>query len=470
MIAKFKSLEEEESASKIKNKKGNTTNTLPLRERNPNTPDFNGLHHCAPASLSIPADQDNFDEGVENKNEIDDDLESSTPPSTTNSTFIATAKPSKADVRTAKRAAKSAKSQLKSLKNQTKLSALVSVKSRDVEHVALVLHGEQQDATDAGSNGTGSGTGDAMFTARHPLADDKSIEDVIERNRRYVANIQSHKAALLREASGRRKKERMKRVEKQKMVQKGQGKRHGKRDEFDTEPDSLSKEEDDEMLIDAILARFDIVIPKISTAPTAASDDHFSLRNKRHSSSSNPTHSHTHGSMSSTPSLSHSHGHTKLAVLAQLRVTIADDLIKHENEQRNTLIRAGGFWRYVGRPVFERMCVIGERICWRTGVIRHDGGEDNEEQEQQDDIEGAEGLEAEGDEDDVEGNADEGADINVGELADVKRLETETLQLRLEDGVTPGEKEWTKAPAKAGGKKNRVKNAGEGITLKFVKP
>ena len=56
-------------------------------------------------------------------------------------------------------------------------------------------------------------------------------------------------------------------------------------------------------------------------------------------------------------------------MLAQLRVAIGEDLKKHENEQRMTCIRAGGFWRYVGKGVFERMMRVGERIDWRTGVI-----------------------------------------------------------------------------------------------------
>lgn len=87
-------------------------------------------------------------------------------------------------------------------------------------------------------------------------------------------------------------------------------------------------------------------------------------------------------------------------------MAVSEDLQKHENEQRQTCIRAGGFWRYVGRPVFDRMCEISETIDWRTGAIKREGegekdggegegGEEKEEEEGEGEGDGVEGQEEE---------------------------------------------------------------------------
>ena len=311
---------------------------------------------AAPAPLFIPDDQthSNDHESEEENKAGSPSSNSATTPSTTSSTT--TPRLTKADARAAKRAARSAKSQRKSLKNQTKLAYTVSVKATDVEHIAITLHGSSFTA-DPSSNDASAA--DAKEGARHPLASDKTIEDVIERNRRYCSSIQAHKAYLLREVGGQRKKERRERVKKQQAKQKDY--RMGRARNFvqeDADDADGRKEEEDGLVVDAILTKLGITSTSSSSSSTTIADGYLTTTpNKRHSTSS------ASGSLSS-------HGHSKHALIAQLRVAIAEDLQKHENEQRHTLIRAGGFWRYVGRQVFERMCEIGERIDWRTGMIK----------------------------------------------------------------------------------------------------
>ncbi len=357
-MAEIKSIEEEESVLSGKNKK-DFKFSLPLRERDPNTaPPTAAVHangnrrHAAPGPIIIPDDHAHTNEH-ESGDENDEHSPSSattTTPSTTSSTT--TPRLTKADTRAAKRAAKSAKSQRKSLKNQTKLACTVSVKASDVEHIASVLHGSTFSIDSTSNNAA-----DAEEGARHPLASDKNIEDVIERNRRYLGHIREHRAYLLREVGGQRKKECRERVKKQQAQQKDYRMGRARRGFHEDEEDEESKvAEEEEQVVDAILTKLGITITANSLAASSA-DRHPTTPNKRHS-------------VSSTSGTSSSHTHTKQTVIAQLRTAIAEDLQKHENEQRHTLIRAGGFWRYVGRQVFERMCVIGEKIDWRTGMIK----------------------------------------------------------------------------------------------------
>ena len=382
LVAQIKTIEAEESTSNGRSKKELAFDHFnrALRERDPNTPppdavaapaDANGRRrHAAPAPLVIPDDEADHQSETEN-DEHSPSTASVTTPSTASSTTMP--KMTKADARAAKRAAKSAKSQRKSLKNQTRHADAVSVKASDVEHVAAILHGPSFNATAV------DGTADPEEGARHPLASDKTIEDVIERNRRYVSNIHKHRAALLREIGGRKKMERRERVKKQQAQQQDYtlGRvRRGHHEEV--EDPAQAAEEEEGMLIDAILLKLGITI---ATSLTSTADTHSTTPNKRHSSSA---------------SASSASGQNKHALLANLRIAIAEDLQKHENEQRHTLIRAGGFWRYVGRQVFERMCVIGERIDWRTGMIKK-------------------GVEGGGAADAQEGDGEEGAGEQEGE-------------------------------------------------------
>lgn len=307
----------------MRNKKGRGT---ALHERDANVP----IHGNA---RNQPLDDREHDDEQENDLTTADDTASISAPSTTSSgTKIP--KPTKAEQRAAKREAKDAKSRRKSLKNQSKHTG-IALRGSDIEAVALVLHGEQ--STDES----------------HPLATDKCIEDVMERNRRYVTSIREHKALLLKEVGRTRKLE---------------AERTARRARKRKERDSISSgggqlghmgadgnimDEEQEALVNAVLIKFGITT---DTAGDGSVTPATPITPKRASSGGN-------GKATQEMAM----------VLAQLRIAIADDLLKHENEQRQTCIRAGGFWRYVGRQVFERMMDVAERIDWKTGMQKKPG-------------------------------------------------------------------------------------------------
>ena len=56
-----------------------------------------------------------------------------------------------------------------------------------------------------------------------------------------------------------------------------------------------------------------------------------------------------------------------LAIASKLRTAIKTDLDKHENEVHARYVRAGGFWRYVGKTVFERMTDVARDLDVSTG-------------------------------------------------------------------------------------------------------
>jgi len=58
---------------------------------------------------------------------------------------------------------------------------------------------------------------------------------------------------------------------------------------------------------------------------------------------------------------------TVMAVVTKLRAAIKTDLEKHENEVHARYVRAGGFWRYVGKTVFERMTEIAAELDVGSG-------------------------------------------------------------------------------------------------------
>ena len=351
----------------VKKRKSNTF-TVALRERNPNAPlaapapNPNGRRRHIPAPLVIPGDQADYGAyDFEDDENTEQSLSNASVTSPSTETSSTTPKLTKADARAAKRAAKSAKSQRKSSKNQTKLAHVVHVKAAAVDNTAIILHGPSFIHTT-------SKTGQGDRRARHPLASDKSVEDVMERNRRYVASIHEHKRALLREIGGKKKQERRRQVKKQQTQQKDYKMSRSRRSivTADDEDDELkAAEEEESRFVDAIIGKLGITPPSTPTSmPTTP---------KRLSTSS-------------ASGGSSSHGHSKQALLAQLRVAIAEDLQKHENEQRHTLIRAGGFWRYVGRQVFDRMCEVGEKIDWRTGEIKKGDVDEAEEEEKAEDL------------------------------------------------------------------------------------
>ena len=344
LVAEYKKLEEEDNTSSVKNKKARRQ-TLGDRDPNTQTPTRNLFF--PPPQTNLDFDHENDDDnGTEEEEEEEEEEEDSLDsPSLTNSasnnstsSTTPSGKLTKAETRYAKRAAKSTRSQQKSLRNQHR--HLVTIKSTDVEHVHVVLHGELPSATNGSATDVGS---------RHPLATDKCIEDVMNRNRAYVANITQHKAWLLKSVDGRKKQEREKRVRRQRMEE-----GLSVSEEKGWVDDGEEGERLDEV-VDAVLVKFGIAL-SVSGGSSA------SVNGAGHRS----------GNETATPkrSAGGSVSARRDVVVAQLRALVVDDLIKFENEQRQTCIRAGGFWRYVGKSVFERMMEVTRGLDWKTGVIR----------------------------------------------------------------------------------------------------
>ncbi|RMZ89707.1 hypothetical protein DV736_g3066, partial [Chaetothyriales sp. CBS 134916] len=302
-----------------------------------------------------------------------------TPPSPA-STATATPGPklTKAALRATKRAAKQAKSQLKAAKNQTKHT--VSVRSADVQFVAETVHGKM------GCSG-GSGVGGATFDddedekvsggeaspppSRHPLPTDTSIEDVLKRNVSYVAWIREHNAELLKDCPKKKGvgAERKKAGGKKGSKVKGKDKEKGatgakKKNVVDgdgvavfEDADASAVVDDMDALVDAILFKFGIT--ESANIAAASGGSNTTAAGTGFGSASAPAAAcYGGGSMSSA----------QAAIVGRLRVEIAEDLRKHENEQRMTCTRTGGFWSYAGKGVFDRMAMLGQEKEWKSGV------------------------------------------------------------------------------------------------------
>lgn len=233
--------------------------------------------------------------------------------------------PSKAEQRIFKKAIKHDRSLKKSARNSERHTVLV--RQSDIEQVTQALHGDSEDTS------TGSG---------HPLASDQDLEQVIERNRRFVANIHQHKVYLRKSVAAARR------------ATNAQRKKHrGKAAEADPASD-----EDAEELVNGVLLQLGI--------------NHTANLGKRQDRQDS--------FCATSPA--------KIAsVMAKLRTAIREDIEKHENEQRQTCIRAGGFWRYCGRPVFDRMAEVAKEIDWRTGEIKH-SAEKEEESDREEEMQG----------------------------------------------------------------------------------
>jgi hypothetical protein len=254
----------------------------------------------------------------------------------------------KAEIRAQKKAAKLAKSQSKAAKNQQKHT--VSVRSQDVAAVARILHGDN-DADDQNA-------------ASHPLASDKTIEEVIARNVGFMASIEDHKRELLSSISQRRKSDRESRnranaAAAAATVPSFGGKKKRKR--FSdaglhrrnaTATDGGLEDEDDDELEDVVVA----VLTKLGVKPAhLKAGNGESAKKKGATVTTTPT-----NALTTTP--------CPTLIVANLKAVVKDDLARHENDQREMCIRAGGFWRYVGRPVFERMTQIARELDWKTGM------------------------------------------------------------------------------------------------------
>lgn len=282
--------------------------------------------------FELGADLDNGELADEENNHGHDTDDVDTVTETTGSTMDESerhhmgSKMTKAETRAMKKASKAAKSQSKAVKNQKK--HIVNVRAETVAFVAEVLHGDA-----ANSDG-----------ATHPLASDKNIEEVIARNMGFLASIDDHKRTLLSSIAQRRKSDRDRRRSSNMSVKK---RRFSERGQL---PDD---EEDDEMedLLVAVMIKLGVNGEHARgcgpTIAVAAMHNANAKKNKASNASS---------------------AHQVSDIIKSLKALVRDDLERFENEQRETCVRAGGFWRYVGRPVFERMTQIARELDWKTGM------------------------------------------------------------------------------------------------------
>ncbi|OQV04265.1 hypothetical protein CLAIMM_09175 [Cladophialophora immunda] len=296
------------------------------------------------AVRQLDGGNDNFDD-----EEGDQDDDAQTVTDTTTSTTDESdrqripPKLTKAEARALKKAAKAAKSQVKAAKNQQKHT--INVRTADVSFVAEVLHGA--------NTSTGGHLG-----ATHPLASDKTIEEVIARNMGFMASIEAHKKTLLSSIAQRRKSERERR--KSSIAGASNHGGGGKKRRYSEGVHDCDTEDDEmEDLLVAVLVKLGVdggharssgcpanAVAVAANGVGAKKNGVGAGINKAPASSSQQT-----------PSL-----------VAALKALVKDDLERFENEQRETCVRAGGFWRYVGRPVFERMTKIARELDWKTGV------------------------------------------------------------------------------------------------------
>ncbi|KIW20989.1 hypothetical protein PV08_01568 [Exophiala spinifera] len=224
-------------------------------------------------------------------------------------------KQNKAEVRAAKKAFKAERSWAKAAKNQRRQS--VPVRSEDIEAVERVLHGEHA----------------AEAAASHPLATDKTVEDVINRNRSFVASIEAHKKQLLFSIARKRRTGRERQRSSGNCVK-------GKRRKSEL---SEEKEADMDDLVTAVLANLGIDPAHIGHCGPGS------------------------GPKKGNKGAGGDTGASAAAIIANLKKEIKEDLRTFEHEQREVCIRAGGFWRYVGSKVFERMTKIAQEVDWKTG-------------------------------------------------------------------------------------------------------
>ncbi len=251
-------------------------------------------------------------------------------------TLMPPPKLTKAEIRAMKKASKAAKSQSKAVRNQMK--HVINVRTEDVDLVAMVLHGETVDVE--GPTG-----------ATHPLATDKTIEEVIARNLGFLSSIVEHKKMLLSGIAQRRRSDRDRRKSLSTSSSGGPKKR---RFSERTNDDDAEDEELEDLLVAALVK-------------LGVDTDH-----ARSSSAATAVPIINGGSAKKNGPGADKDGACKpqqiTSIVANLKALVRDDLERFENEQRETCIRAGGFWRYVGRPVFERMTRIARELDWKTGM------------------------------------------------------------------------------------------------------
>ncbi|EXJ55867.1 hypothetical protein A1O7_08798 [Cladophialophora yegresii CBS 114405] len=250
--------------------------------------------------------------------------------------LTASAKLTKAEIRAMKKASKAAKSQSKAAKNQQR--HVINVRTEDVSFVAKVLHGDAADA-------------EGPASATHPLATDRTIEEVIARNMGFLSSIDDHKKALLSSIAQRRRSDRDRRKSASTASSGGPKKRRFSERVNDDDP----AEDEMEDLLVAVLGKLGVDVEHARSCGTPLA---VPIVN---GGSAKKNRAGVDKGVVCRP-------HQITSIIASLKGLVRDDLERFENEQRETCVRAGGFWRYVGRPVFERMTQIAKELDWKTGM------------------------------------------------------------------------------------------------------
>ncbi|KIX08575.1 uncharacterized protein Z518_03231 [Rhinocladiella mackenziei CBS 650.93] len=270
-----------------------------------------------------PAAQNDMIAQQEEEIRDEDNEDAQTTTSASSETVVAAVphKLTKAEARAMKKAAKAAKSQFKASKNQKKHAIIV--RTEDVDFVNKILHGDMAHQS----------------ASSHPLASDKTIEEVIQRNMGFIASIEDHKKQLLSTIAQRRRSDRERR--KSAAAYHGHGKRRRFIDSSHVEEGEDEYDEADKLVM-AALTKLGVAANIVGTKKVA-------------------------GGVASS-GVGGSGVSTQASIVANLKALVKDDLERFENEQRETCVRAGGFWRYAGRTVFDRMTKIAEELDWRTGM------------------------------------------------------------------------------------------------------
>lgn len=331
LVAEYKSLESPEPE---------TPSRTPLLERNVNIAGAPRLERNAIQNHRAGVYEDPFEiraDGEIDGDEVEDDSTSlsSYTPSSTGTFATPTKKPTKAEVRAQKKAKKSAKSQTKALKNQNRNLALIT--TADVKRVAQVLHGDEADIIHDGS--------------AHPLVTDRTIEDVINRNLNFVKNIQVHKQYLFRSvAAGRKENKERKRLKKR-----------------ESQGETLEDRVEMEEVVSAIMIQLGVSACIVSASSGSGTNSGSMSAPFRTNSAIAPGRKRASSALTVSPSPSAFSNKPVMAIAAKLRAAIKTDLEKHENEVHARYVRAGGFWRYVGKTVFERMTEIAAELDVGSG-------------------------------------------------------------------------------------------------------
>ena len=322
LVAEYKAVGESEQADSSPNPR-KSLGELAINVRRPHTP------QPAPRWYAPDEDSGADDEYEDNQTATD---------TTTSDSMVPLGKISKAEKRALKRAAKSAKSQKKAAKNQAKYS--ISIKTEDVELVNTVLHGDVTPTAET-----------------HPLAQDKSIEEVIERNMGFISNIQAHKKQLTASIALRRKSERERR--KATLARSPNKNRRLSAVSHSSHNDGDEEDDETETLLTAVLTKLGIDREHLRSGGGNAGGK----RNAGKGPCVNGALSITSGPSSASSKLA-----SRREIVGNLKNLVMEDLEKFENDHRETCIRAGGFWRYVNNQVFERMTKIAGEVDWKTGA------------------------------------------------------------------------------------------------------